>query len=93
MWLQLNLFLFLLSDKFLLVEYRKNIIYQQVKSSSDSSGKLMKTERKQIGDWPALTAETLAIQNTITASLRIRIDNIILESDSQVAINSIIGKS
>lgn len=61
--------------------------------SRNNRKKIIKAERKQNGDCQALTMATLAIQKVITVSLQLGINNIIVESDSQIAMKSIIAKA
>lgn len=55
-------------------------------------GKILQLQRTTIGDHPILVAKTLAIREAIKITVRVKMNNIIVESDSQVTIFSIMDK-
>lgn len=60
--------------------------------SGDITGRIIKKERRNIGDTPVLVAETLAIQNVSYQAIQ-KYMKVIIESNSLVAIQAIMRKS
>lgn len=58
----------------------------------DCTWNITQTSNKPVGDCPILVGETSAIKEAIGEAIRMDLENIIVESDSQAAISSITGK-
>lgn len=58
----------------------------------NSGEEILRQESTIAGDYRVLVEETLAIQEAIRIAIRMKIDNIIIESDSQAAVGYINGR-
>lgn len=59
----------------------------------DSSGELLRISRHSIGNCPTLMFETLATREGIWTAIRIKVRNIIVESDFLICIRFINGQT